>query len=65
MSVKYNFVAEALNGECKDCVGFVMVDNKETYVSSKGYERKGPGEVIIQYSCSFVSKCCKAKYVCL
>jgi hypothetical protein len=43
----YCFVTEAFNWECKDCVGFVMVDHKETYVSFEGHVWKGPGEVII------------------
>ncbi len=47
ISCKDSVVIETGYQESKDCIGFVVVYNEETYISFEGHEWKQPGEIIV------------------
>ncbi len=57
-------VVHPSDGQCKDGIGFIVVEYKKTNTAIKGHEREQPSEVVVDNAAIPVCKSSKTKYIC-
>ncbi len=58
---KDGIVVKTRYQESKDHVGFVVVYNEETDIPFEGHVWERSSKIIVQYSCSLISKCAETE----